>query len=213
MKTERRTSAALLERIAAYSTPELCDGMKPFKAMHYEIKPWVGEKIVGPAFTVHVPMGSSDLVAQAIQQAEAGDILVLAGQGNYYGSLWGDYKSLCASRRGLGGVVIDGAFRDLSGCREVGFPIFARAVVCGAVKKTEYGTINVTVNCGGTSVSPGDIIVGDENGVCVIPRQLAEEVLSRAKLQREKQHPSARPLELYAGPSGEIENGKGEGIL
>ncbi len=82
-----RPDPELLERIRTFSTPELCDGMESFKAMHYEVKPWVGEKIVGPAFTVHVPMGSSDLVAQAIEEAQPGDVLVLAGQGNCYGSL------------------------------------------------------------------------------------------------------------------------------
>lgn len=183
-----KPSRELLERVRQFSTPELCDGMVPFKSMHYEVKSWVGGKIVGPAFTVHVPMGSSDLVAQAIDQAQEGDILVLAGQGNCYGSLWGDFKSLCAKYRKLGGVVIDGAFRDLPGCREVGFPIYARAVVCGSVKKTVYGALNVSVNCAGTSVVPGDIIVGDENGVCVIPMKDVEDVLKRTEDIVEKQN-------------------------
>ena len=188
----------LLERIRTFSTPELCDGMDPFKTMHHEVKPWVGEKIVGPAFTVHVPMGSSDLVAQAIEEAQPGDVLVLAGQGNCYGSLWGDFKSFCAKRRKLEGVVIDGAFRDLSGCKEVGFPVFARAVVCGSVKKTAYGALNVTVNCAGTSVSPGDIIVGDENGVCVIPLSEVEAVLRRAGEKAEAQREKERMMREYA---------------
>ena len=193
-----RPDPELLERIRTFSTPELCDGMEPFKAMHHEVKPWVGEKIVGPAFTVHVPMGSSDLVAQAIEEARPGDVLVLAGQGNCYGSLWGDFKSFCAKRRKLEGVVIDGAFRDLSGCKEVGFPVFARAVVCGSVKKTAYGAIHVTVNCAGTSVSPGDIIVGDENGVCVIPLSEVEAVLRRAGEKAEAQREKERMMREYA---------------
>ena len=192
-----RPSAELLERVGAFSTPELCDGMNPFKAMHYEVKPWVGEKLVGPAFTIHVPMGSSDLVAQAIEEAQPGDVLVLAGQGNCYGSLWGDFKSFCAKRRGLAGVVIDGAFRDLSGCEEVGFPVFARAVVCGSVQKTGYGALNVPVNCAGTSVNPGDIIVGDENGVCVIPLADAEEILARAQEKVEAQKEKERMMREY----------------
>lgn len=182
-----RISSQLLERVAHFSTPELCDGMTPFHAMHYQVKPFVGGKIVGPAFPVDVPMGSSDLVAQAIDQAQPGDILVLAGQGNCYGSLWGDFKSLCAKCRDLGGVVIDGAFRDLSGCLEEGFPIYARAVVCGAVKKTDYGALNVPVTCAGVVVNPGDIVVGDENGVCVLPLDQVEDILARAQAKAEKQ--------------------------
>lgn len=182
----------ILTQFHGFSTPELCDGMLPFQAMHFEIKPWVGSRIAGPAFTVHVPMGSSDLVAEAIDQAGEGDILVLAGHGNCYGSLWGDFKSFCARRRNLGGVVIDGAFRDLSACREEGFPIFARAVVCGSVQKTGYGALNVPVQCGGVPVLPGDLIVGDENGVCVIPRGSVEEVLALARRNREKQQAKER---------------------
>ena len=189
-----RPSMKLLERVGTFSTPELCDGMLPFKAMHYDIKPWVGEKLVGPAFTVHVPMGSSDLVAQAIEEAQPGDVLVLAGQGNCYGSLWGDFKSFCAKQRKLAGVVIDGAFRDLSGCKKVGLPIFARALVCGSVQKTGYGALNVPVNCAGTSVDPGDIIVGDENGVCVIPLADAENVLNRARKKSEEQKGKERNM-------------------
>lgn len=201
-----RPSCELLNRVGRFSTPELCDGMEPFKAMHHEVKPWVGGKIVGPAFTVHVPMGSSDLVALAIEQAQEGDILVLAGQGNCYGSLWGDFKSLCAKHRKLGGVVIDGAFRDLPGCREVGFPIYARAVVCGSVKKTAYGALNVPVNCAGTSVEPGDIIVGDENGVCVIPVKDVQQVLEctekivEKQMQKEAEFMARIKLESEYGP-------------
>lgn len=187
MGETKTVSPELLARVAQFSTPELCDGMEPYHAMYYEVKPWVGGKIVGPAFTADVPMGSSDLVARAIDQAREGDILVLAGKGNCCGSLWGDFKSLCAKSRKLCGVVIDGAFRDLNGCKEVGFPIYARAVVCGAVEKTDYGALNVPVSCAGVVVRPGDIVVGDENGVCVLPFEQVENILARAGAKAEKQ--------------------------
>ena len=93
--------------------------------------------------------------------------------------------------------VSDGAFRDLSGCEEVGFPVFARAVVCGRVQKTGYGALNVPVNCAGTSVNPGDIIVGDENGVCVIPLADAEEILARAQEKVEAQKEKERMMREY----------------
>ena len=150
--THPKISPELIARAAALSTPELCDGMEPFRAMHYEIKPLVGDRVVGQAFTADLPMGSSKLAARMIDEAGAGDILVLAGRGDCRGSLWGDYKSLCASLKKIGGVVIDGALRDIAGCREIGLPVFARAVVCGAVKKSDYGALGVTVSCGGVSV-------------------------------------------------------------
>ena len=99
--THPKISPELIARAAALSTPELCDGMEPFRAMHYEIKPLVGDRVVGQAFTADLPMGSSKLAARMIDEAGAGDILVLAGRGDCRGSLWGDYKSLCASLKKL----------------------------------------------------------------------------------------------------------------
>lgn len=114
--THPKISPELIARAAALSTPELCDGMEPFRAMHYEIKPLVGDRVVGQAFTADLPMGSSKLAARMIDEAGAGDILVLAGRGDCRGSLWGDYKSLCASLKKIGGVVIDGALGVTVSC-------------------------------------------------------------------------------------------------
>ena len=85
------------------------------------------------------------------------------------------------------GMVIDGAFRDIEGCREAGFPIYARAVVCGALKKSDYGALKGPVCCGGVPVEQGDIICGDENGVVVIKPQEAAGVLERAAAKAKRQ--------------------------
>ena len=185
--THPKISPELIARAAALSTPELCDGMEPFRAMHYEIKPLVGDRVVGQAFTADLPMGSSELAARMIDEAGAGDILVLAGRGDCRGSLWGDYKSLCASLKKIGGVVIDGALRDIAGCREIGLPVFARAVVCGAVKKSDYGALGVTVSCGGVSVRPGDVVLPYEE------EELAK-ILDRAEKKKAAQEEKERKL-------------------
>ena len=194
--THPKISPELIARAAALSTPELCDGMEPYRAMHYEIKPLVGDRVVGQAFTADLPMGSSKLAARMIDEAGAGDILVLAGRGDCRGSLWGDYKSLCASLKKIGGVVIDGALRDIAGCREIGLPVFARVVVCGAVKKSDYGALGVTVSCGGVSVRPGDLIAGDANGVVVLPYEEEElaKILDRAEKKKAAQEEKERKL-------------------
>lgn len=186
----------LFERLREFTVPELCDGAGVFSAMDYHIKPWIGRtKIVGRALTVKVPAGEGAIVSRAIELAGDGDVIVIAGQGVCQCSYWGDHRSLCARLQGAAGVVIDGAFRDLEGCEEAGFPVFARALTCGTAQKTEEGQINVPVSCAGVAVNPGDFIVGDVNGVCVIPRDQAETVLERAAKKVAAQKRAAEEME------------------
>lgn len=110
-----RLPKELIERLRAFTTPELCDGAGLYHSMDYQIKPWIGRtKIVGPAVTVDVPRGEGDIVADAILELEEGDVLVVAGKGNCDCSYWGDHRSICAVMMKAEGVVIDGAFRDPS---------------------------------------------------------------------------------------------------
>ena len=186
----------LFERLREFTVPELCDGAGGFSAMDYHIKPWIGRtKIVGRALTVKVPAGEGAIVSRAIELAGEGDVIVIAGQGVCQCSYWGDHRSLCARLQGAEGVVIDGAFRDLEGCEEAGFPVFARALTCGTAQKTGEGQINVPVSCAGVAVNPGDFIVGDVNGVCVIPRDQAETVLERAAKKVAAQKRTAEEME------------------
>ena len=186
----------LLDRLREFTAPELCDGAGLYRAMDYHIKPRAGrKKIVGRALTVRVPAGEGAIVTEAIERAGAGDVIVIAGQGVCQCSYWGDHRSYCPRFQGAEGVVIDGAFRDLEGCEEVGFPVFARALSCGTAQKTGAGQINVPVSCGGVTVNPGDLIVGDVNGVCVIPMDEAEAVLERAAKKAEAQRRTVEEME------------------
>ncbi len=183
-----RPSKELIERLRAFTTPELCDGAGLYHSMDYRIKPWIGrKKIVGPAVTVDVPSGEGDLVAEAILHLEEGDVLVVAGKGNCDCSYWGDHRSVCANLVKAEGVVIDGAFRDLEGCEEEGFPIYAKGLTCGTAAKNGTGAINVPVSCGGVCVRPGDIVIGDVNGICVLTQEEAEGVIERARKKIERQ--------------------------
>lgn len=178
----------LTRRLKEFTVPELCDGAGLYHAMDYRIKPWIGRaKIVGTAVTVDVPAGEGGIVADAILRAGKGDVLVIAGKGVCACSYWGDHRSICAAMQGLEGVVIDGAFRDLEGCEEAGFPIFAKGLACGTAAKGGSGQINVPVSCGGVTVRPGDIIAGDVNGVCVFAPEDAEDIMERAMEKRRAQ--------------------------
>lgn len=181
-------SKDLIERLKEFSVPELCDGAGVYHAMDYRIKPRTGRvKIAGPAVTVDVPAGEGGIVADAICCANAGDVLVIAGKGSCDSSYWGDHRSICGAMKGLEGVVIDGAFRDLEGCEEAGLPVFAKGLTCGTAAKSGAGAVNVTVSCGGVTVRPGDLVVGDVNGVCVFAPEDAEGIMERALKKRQAQ--------------------------
>lgn len=185
----------IVEALRGFSTPELCDGAGEYRTMDREIRRMVSnKKIAGPAFTVSVPAGISGLIPDAILAAEAGDILVIEGRRYSEKSYWGDHRSLCAAMKGLEGIVIDGAFRDIEGCRETDFPVFARAVVPGSAGKERQGEMNVPVICGGQRVSPGDFIVGDENGIIVIRPDEVWEIMERAKKKAEAQEYTIRRM-------------------
>lgn len=172
----------LLEKLLKYTVPELCDGMAAHRVMDWQIKPWTGRaRAAGFALTVDVPAGEGGLVADAVEMAREGDVIVVAGKGWCQTSYWGDHRSLCARMNRAGAVVIDGAFRDLEGCEKAGFPVFARALTCRSAGKTGEGRLNVPVLCGGVQVCPGDLIAADVNGICVIKPQEVPEILERAE--------------------------------
>ncbi|WP_432626970.1 RraA family protein [Brotaphodocola sp.] len=175
----------LVRHLREFTTPELCDGAGLYHSMDYQIKQRIGrKKIVGPAVTVDVPSGEGAIVADAILKLEPGSVLVVAGKGNCDCSYWGDHRSICADMMGAEGVVIDGAFRDLEDCERAGFPIYAKGLTCGTAAKSGAGAINVPVSCGGVCVNPGDLIIGDVNGVCVLRPDEAEAVMERAMKKR-----------------------------
>lgn len=178
----------ILEKLQKFTTPELCDGAGLYHSMDYRIKPQVCyEKIVGSALTVDVPSGEGSIVADAILHVKPGDILVVGGHGNCDCSYWGDHRSICAKMMGAKGVIVDGAFRDIEGCEEAGFPVYAKGLTCGTAGKSGVGAINVPISCGGVAVHPGDIIVADRNGVCVLKSEECEAVMERALRKREAQ--------------------------
>lgn len=170
------------QHIAQYSVPELCDGMDIYHTMSPEIRQWVGNKrMVGTAFTIDVPVGEGGYVAEALLHVKPGEVIVIAGKENLKSSYWGDHRSLCAQKLGAAGVIVDGAFRDIDGCEAVGIPIFAKGVTPGTALKTGRGKMGMAVACGGVVVNPGDIIVGDKNGVCVFSVEDADAILRRTR--------------------------------
>ena len=194
-----------IDKLKDYSVPEICDGMAVFQTMDHEIALRAGVgRIIGTAVTVDVPAGEGGIVTTAIERAEPGDIIVIGGQGHCKSSYWGDHRSLCAKMKGIAGVVIDGAFRDIEGCEEIGVPVFARAVTPGTALKTGQGEINVPVNCGGVVVCPGDIIVGDRNGLCVVDINEVDEIVRKVERKRKAQEFTRKEMERLQKPIPKI---------
>lgn len=144
-----------------------------------------GVSIAGRAFTVKMPVGDNTAVLRAIQAAQPGDIIVVDAKGDPYRAVVGDLFAGMAKTLGIQAMVIDGAVRDIQGVRDLDFPIFCSGTTMAASGKAGGGDINVPISCGGAAVSPGDIIVGDENGVLVIPRDREEEVWEQSKKQQD----------------------------
>ena len=175
-----RPDSKKIKLLEQYSTPDICDASGLYDCMDSRIKPYVTqEKLVGPALTVKVPIGEGGIIPEAAKLAQKGDVLVIAGYGNVNSAYWGDQRSMLAQQKGAIGVIIDGAMRDLDHCEKVGFPVYAAGLTCGSSGKSGIGSINVPVSCGGVVVRPGDIIVADRNGVCVIAIEELDEVLNK----------------------------------
>lgn len=150
-------------------------------------------KLVGRAVTIKVTAygmvkSRYHLGTEAIEAARPGDIIVIDNGGRKDVSCWGEVLSYAAQIKGVAGVVIDGAFRDLDAIREIRFPVYARGVVpVTARARITQESFNQLIQCGGAQVRPNDIIVADASGVVVIPVEKAEEVLSVASELLEKE--------------------------
>ncbi|MCW7080255.1 MAG: bifunctional hexulose-6-phosphate synthase/ribonuclease regulator [Candidatus Methanospirare jalkutatii] len=159
------------------STPNISDAMHR-KGVMRGIKPLFPCKIVGKAVTVQTFEGDWAKPVEAIDIASEGDVLVIKSGASV--AVWGELASLSCKRKGIAGVVIDGAVRDVDEIKEMKFPVFASDFVPNAGEPKGFGEINAEIICGGQEVKPGDWIVGDENGVVVVPKERAYEIARRA---------------------------------
>jgi len=171
---------SLRDILASVSTPNISDAMHRKGAMEGIVSLCGDVKMVGRAVTVQGFAGDWAKPVEAIDVAEPGDVLVINNDGATHVATWGELATLSAMGRGLSGVVIDGAARDVDDIRKMGFPVFSRSVTPNAGEPKGFGEINAEVRCGGQVVRPGDWVVGDENGVVVIPRERAREIARRA---------------------------------
>lgn len=139
-----------------------------------------GKTVVGPAYTVECYPTGIITVHKALGEVPAGSVLVVDGQGDPNGALWGELTSMEAAQRGVLGIIVDGAVRDVATIRQLGFPVWARHVTPRVGANRTVGTTGGTVVCGGVAVRTGDLIVADDDGVVVVPQERIAEIVAKA---------------------------------
>jgi 3-hexulose-6-phosphate synthase/6-phospho-3-hexuloisomerase len=162
------------------SSPNITDAMHRKGAMTGIFSICGNVKMVGRAVTVQTFAGDWAKPVEAIDVASKGDVIVINNDGVTHVAPWGELATLSCIKKGVSGVVIDGAVRDINDIRAMMFPLFAKAIVPNAGEPKGFGEINAEIRCAGQFVRPGDWIVGDESGVVVIPSRLGYEVARRA---------------------------------
>jgi 4-hydroxy-4-methyl-2-oxoglutarate aldolase len=166
--------------------------------MHPRIKPMLpGARLAGPAYTVKIFPGETFGVLRAIEAAAAGSIIVIDSGGMENGVCWGGTSTIAAQLKGLAGCVTNGTIRDLAEIQEKRFPIFAAGTSLRAGLRGHTGWIDIPVAVGEVPVNPGDLVLGDMDGVVVVPSGRVEEVATLAVKQREKEN--ARDMRLRSG--------------
>jgi RraA family protein len=184
----QRPSKDLVEQFRGIPASNINDNMNRLFCMRHEIRPLNFHTLLGTAVTVKAPIGDNAVLHWALDLAQPGDILVVDGSGALDRSLLGEIMAVYAARRGIAGFVVDGAVRDLQGMRRAAIPIYAAGITPQGPFKNGPGEINVPIACGGQVVFPGDILVGDEDGVVVIRPEYAGEIAERARKKFEDEN-------------------------
>jgi 4-hydroxy-4-methyl-2-oxoglutarate aldolase len=145
---------------------------------------WAGAHVCGVASTVECPPGDNLMLHHAVAAAKPGIVIVATMGGYLLAGAWGEILTVAAQAKGVVGLVADGAVRDIAAISEREFPVFSRALAIGSCTKERFGSLDVPIQFGGVTVRPGDIVVGDVDGLVIVPQERAEEVLAAASARR-----------------------------
>ena len=182
----------MMQQLAQFSTPTLHEALGKIGNLPSAIKPIApGMRVCGPAYPVQTMPRDNKIIHRAYASAKPGDVLVVHCSDYYEAGYWGDLMSLGAKTQGIAGLVIDACVRDADDIEAMGFPVFGRGLCIRGTSSIEGGTLNEPIIIGGILINPGDIIVGDRDGVVVVPKDRIAEAIEKA-FAREAREESIR---------------------
>lgn len=185
LKSKREISAEIVEKFRKIPVANISDSMNRLTAAGARLRPYHGGCAVlcGPALTVKTRPGDNLMIHAALSLARPGQVIVVDAGGDLTNSLVGERMMVHAQRRGFGGFVINGAIRDLGWCGSNTFPVFAAGVTHRGPYKSGPGELNVPIAIDGMVCEPGDLVIGDADGLIVVPYDEIETIYEKANLK------------------------------